>query len=78
MTGKELIIYILENDLEDEPVFNDGNFLGFMTTAKVAEMENVGVATVYVWIAMGQIDYVKVGNTFLIPANYMSPQGSII
>lgn len=29
MTGKELILYILENNLEDSEIFKDGKFLDF-------------------------------------------------
>ena len=41
MTGRDLIIYILENGLEDEPVFKDGKFIGFITTGEAAVQCNV-------------------------------------
>ena len=31
MTGRDLIIYILENELEDKPVVLDGGFLDLLT-----------------------------------------------
>lgn len=31
MTGRDLILYILMNNLEDEPVFEEGKFIGFVT-----------------------------------------------
>ena len=46
MTGRELIMYILENHLEDEPVFQNGTFVGYVSDVKFAEMLGVGVATV--------------------------------
>ncbi len=73
MTGRDLIVYILENNLEDEPVFKDGVLLGFMSIGKAAEKFNVGKSTVEIWIRLGQLKGVKVGNTFLIPANVKSP-----
>lgn len=72
MTGRDLILYILKNNLEDENVFVNGSFLGFMTVEQTASKMNVGVATVNTWITMGMIDYVKVGDLYLIPATYES------
>lgn len=37
MTGRDLILYILENHLEDEQVFEEGNLLGFITIIEAAE-----------------------------------------
>ena len=72
MTGRDLILYILKNNLEDENVFTNGSFLGFMTVEQAASKMNVGVATVNAWITMGVIDYVKVGDLYLVPATYDS------
>lgn len=68
MTGRDLIIYILENKLEDERVFENGTFLGFITPNEAASRMNVGVATVYAWIFRGQLEHVRIGNLYLIPA----------
>ena len=46
MTGKELIIYILQNNLEDEDIFKDGVFSGFMSEEEMAVSWEVGVATI--------------------------------
>lgn len=74
MTGRELVIYILSNNLENEPVFKDGKFLGFKTLEEVAVELEVGVETVRLWAVMGMIDCVKISEEFiLIPANYISP-----
>lgn len=68
MTGRELIMYILENHLEDEPVFQNGTFIGYVTDVKFAEMLGVGVATVRAWIMMGRIkDAIMIGDTMFIP-----------
>lgn len=48
MTGRDLIIYILANGLEDEEVFQDGKFIGFVTAGEAAAKLGVGVATIYV------------------------------
>ena len=70
MTGKDLIIYILENDLENEPVFKDGKFIGFVTAGEVAIKMNVGVATVHAWIKQNRLDSITIGDTVYIPANF--------
>ena len=58
MTGRDLIIYILEHGLEDELVYKDEKFIGFITVSEAAEKLNVGVNTIYAWIAERKIDYI--------------------
>lgn len=60
MTGRELIVYILKNGLEDEPVFKDGKFIGFITVAEAAGKMNVGTATIEAWAALGMLDSINV------------------
>lgn len=69
MTGKELIMYILTNDLEYEPIFNHGRFIGHMTVDEVALKLDIGIAAVCALIAQGQLDYIRIGDTFFIPDN---------
>lgn len=68
MTGKDLIIYILSNDLENEPVFKNGKFIGLMSLGEVAVKFEVGAATVKTWIALGVMDAVEInGETYIFP-----------
>ena len=69
MTGRELIIYILANGLEDEPIYEDGKILGFITAAEAAEKFNVGLATIKVWVNEGTLDGIRIGEELYIPAN---------
>lgn len=69
MTGRELIIYILSNGLEDEPIYEDGKILGFITATEAAEKFNVGLATIKVWINEGTLDGIRIGEELYIPAN---------
>lgn len=46
MTGRQLICYILEHHLEDEPVFKNGEFVGYTSEDRVAMLEGVGIATI--------------------------------
>lgn len=73
MTGKDLIIYILENNLENEEVFKDGRFIGFVTVGEAAAQLNVGVATIYTWVRQKKLDSILVGGNIYIPANFKSP-----
>lgn len=69
MTGRELIIYILANGLEDKPIYEDGKILGFITAIEAAEKFNVGLATIKVWINEGMLDGIRIGEELYIPAN---------
>lgn len=70
MTGRDLILYILANGLEDEPVFKDGKFIGFVTLSDVAKKNNVGLATVATWMHQGKLNSVTVEEGIYIPADY--------
>lgn len=73
MTGKELIIYILENNLENEPVFKDGKFIGLMTLSEAAIKFNVGTATVKAWYMLGLLKGITIGGVVLLYANQVNP-----
>lgn len=74
MTGKDLIIYILENGLLDEPVFKDGRLLGFMTAMEAAIKFEVGVATIDLWVKMGSLEGIRLGDEIYIPADAKNPK----
>lgn len=66
MTGRELIIYILKNHLEDQEVFKDGTILGLLSVGQAAEKFNVGEETVKCWFAIGEIDGIAIGKEIYI------------
>lgn len=66
MTGKELIYYILSNNLENEEVNFSEGFLNLMTEEEAAVKYNVGTATIRTWLALDMIKGVKVGNKYYI------------
>lgn len=70
MTGRELIVYILANNLEDEPVFKNGKFIGFITASEAAVKMDVGVATIYTWIHQGRMSGILIGDVVYIPADF--------
>lgn len=68
LTGKDLIVYILENDLEDNVFFKDGKFVGFMTLDEAAIKFNVGKDTVLTWYILGMIEGVNIGkDVYILP-----------
>lgn len=70
-TGKDLVIYILQNDLLDEPVVKNGNFIGFTSPEDAALKKNVGPATIDVLIGLGHIDCHALKDTRQIPLNQL-------
>jgi hypothetical protein len=72
MTGRDLIVYILNNNLENEPVFKDGKFIGFITPMEAAVKTGVGIATIYAWITQGRLDCLVIGGVIYIPADFES------
>ena len=66
MTGRDLIIYILSNNLEDEPIFKDGAFIGFVTADEAAIKLGFGVETVKALVNRGLIKGVIIDNKYYI------------
>lgn len=69
MTGKELIIYILSHNLENEEVFIDGKLVGFMNEEETAALFGVGPATIKLWNDWGWLKGVKIGGELYFPQN---------
>ena len=74
MTGRELILYILENGLENEEIIDkDGKPAGMMTPEEAAEKFKVPIATIMAWLGTGKIISFLIGETHYIPANSENP-----
>ena len=71
MTGRDLIIYIMKNGLEDKPVFEDGKFIGFLTAEEAAVKKQVGSATIQAWVDLGFMEGVTVNPGMYIPADQL-------
>ena len=63
MTGKELILYILQYNLENTVVLEDGFFVGFMNEEEAALKFNVGVATIRAWYSCKWLKGTKIGDS---------------
>lgn len=74
MTGRELVIYILENGLEEEEIIDkDGNPAGMMTPEEAAEHFDVPIATVMAWLGTGKLVSFFIGGSHYIPKNSENP-----
>lgn len=66
MTCRDLMIYILSNGLEDEPIFKDGTFVGFMSEEEAAAKLRVGVASIRAGFELGIFQGFKLGQQVFI------------
>ena len=73
MTGRDLIVFIMENRLEDEVIFENGDIPGFMTIDQAAEKWNVWTATVETFVKLKMVPYFTIGNAVYIPSDLDSP-----
>lgn len=76
MTGRDLIIYILQNDLLDTPVYENGRLLGFMTAIEAAAKFQVGLATIYVWASRNVIPSARIGEDLYIYVDAVNPMSN--
>ena len=74
MTGKELIMYILQNNLENTVVLKDGFFIGFMTEEEAAAKFDVGIATIRAWYYGGEIKGTPIGNSLYFLKDVADPR----
>lgn len=74
MTGKELILYILQNNLEDEIVIKDGMFIWLMSEDEAAAKFGVGVSTVRAWYTCKMLSGTKIGDRLYFLRNVSDPR----
>lgn len=74
MTGKELIIYILECDLVNKEVFKNGVFIGFINEYEAASRFNVGIETIRAWFLIGKLKGVSIGDHIYFLNNIEDPR----
>ena len=74
MTGRDLIIYILQNHLEDEPIFLDEGFMNLLSETEAAIKFNVGTETIKAWFERKELDGIEVGEELYILPDSVPPQ----
>ena len=74
MTGKDLIIYILENNLENEMIIKDGVFIKLMNEEEAAIKFQVGIATIKAWYECGILKGTKIGDSIFFLRDMTEPK----
>ena len=74
MTGRDLIIYIMSNGLENEEVIKNGVLVGLISEDKVAVRFGVGVETVRTWTKLGRIKGIRFGDGLYFLDNVTDPR----
>ena len=78
MTGKDLIVYILRHDLENEVIFDNGIFSKlFYTCEEVAVNFGVGTSTVRGWHMLGMIQGYDMNGCLYFPRSIEDPRSKI-
>ena len=77
MTGRDLVLYILQNNLENTTVLENGFFVGFMTEEETAVKFGVGVATVHAWYNCKMLDGTKIGDSLYFRKDVADPRTTI-
>ena len=74
MLGRDLVSYIMANQLLDKEVFEDGKLIGFMSDAEAAKKFDVGVWTIHVWVNQGKMNGIRVNDTIFVPYDSEDPR----
>ena len=74
MTGRELILYILENRLEDMPMFDAESIFGLMSLREAAAKFDVGYATMDFWYKRGIVSGYKIGDSVYFRKDMPDPR----
>ena len=77
MTGKELILYILQNNLEDTVVLDNGFFIGFMTEEEAAVKFGVGSAIIRAWYNCKWLKGTQIGDSLYFRKDVADPRTKI-
>lgn len=77
MTGKDLIIYILQNNLENEEIFDGGIFVGFMSEREAAVKFNVGIESIRMWYVMDMLPGFEIGGMLYFLKDSVDPRARV-
>lgn len=73
MTGRELIMFIVTNHLEDEDIIENGVLPGFMTVEEAAVMWHTGRAIIKSLYKMNKVKGLVVDDEIYIYKNQPNP-----
>lgn len=69
MTGRDLIIHIMENNLEDEPILVGNRLFGTLTSGEAADQLCIGVSSLRLMYKRGLLDGFEIGDWLYILPN---------
>lgn len=73
MTGRDIIVYILQNNLEDEDIYGIiAN--GFMDYEEAAVKFGVGISTVRTWVQIGLVPSFRIGTSVYLLKSTPDPR----
>jgi hypothetical protein len=72
MTGRQLIVYILENKLEDTEVFANGRLIGYLPVNEIALKFDSGSETVKVFAKQFNFTPIVINGVVYYPANIVN------
>lgn len=76
ITGKDIIIYILENELVDKVVISNSDISDiFLSSEEVAIKFGVGVSVIETLYELGMIKGYNIGGRLYFPKNIENPKG---
>lgn len=74
MTCKELIMYILQNNLENENIVKNGVFAWMIDEKQAAARFGVGVSTIRTWYNTHFIEGFQIGESLYFLGNITDPR----
>lgn len=66
ITGKDLVVSIIEYDMLNQVIFEDARQIGLYTLAEAAEKLDVGIESIKVMILTGKLVSIKFKDTTLV------------
>lgn len=75
MTGRELIIFVMENHLEDVTIFDGDMLPGLMTLEEAAVKLEIGRNTLKALFEMEKLPGAVIDEKIYIPENIINPFG---
>ena len=78
MTGRELMMFILENNLENENIFSENILSSICMSASEAAIKfDTGISTINTWIKTGMIPSLTIDGITYVYKNAVDPRLSI-
>lgn len=74
MLGRDLVTFIMKNNLLDTDVFEDGKLIGYISEEEAGTKFGVGAATIRVWVNQGRLNGLRINDTVYIQYDSEDPR----